>query len=103
MVAKQYILESIKSIVLNIDENSEVVLFGSRARGDFSANSDWDMLILLEKEATEALKRHIRDQIFDLELETDEVISTIIENKADWANYQVTPLFQNIEKEGIAA
>ncbi len=103
MVAKQHILQSVKSILLDIDENSKVVLFGSRARGDYSIDSDWDILILLEKQATEAIKRHIRDQIFDIELETDEIISTIIENKNDWASYEVTPLFQNIEKEGLVA
>lgn len=103
MVTKQHILLSIKFIALAVDEHAKVVLFGSRARGDFREDSDWDVLILLEKPVTETLKRQIRDLVFDLELETDTVISTLIENKADWANYAITPLFQNVEKEGVLA
>ncbi len=103
MITKQHILSPIKSLALAVDEKAEVVLFGSRARGDFREDSDWDVLILLEKPVTEVLKRQIRDQVFDLELETDTVISTLIENKTDWAKYAVTPLFQNVEKEGVLA
>jgi len=101
MVTKQHILSSIKFIALEVDEQAEVVLFGSRARGDFREDSDWDVLILLEKPVNEPLKRRLRDRIFDLELETDTVISTLIENKTDWADYAITPLFQNVAKEGV--
>ena len=101
MVTKQHILSSIKFIALEVDEQAEVVLFGSRARGDFREDSDWDVLILLEKPVNETLKRQLRDRVFDLELETDTVISTLIENKTDWADYAITPLFQNVAKEGV--
>jgi len=76
-------------------------LNSSRARGDFREDSDWDVLILLEKPVNETLKRQLRDRVFDLELETDTVISTLIENKTDWADYAITPLFQNVAKEGV--
>lgn len=68
--------ELIKSQIQRIDKNAEVILFGSRAKGDF--------LILLEKEANEKIKRTIRDVIFEIELKTDEIISSIIKNKIKW-------------------
>lgn len=93
--------ELVKQAVRHWDDGAELVLFGSRARGDWTEESDWDFLILLERENSEALKREIRDRLFEIELETDEVISSLIENKKDWAKHSVTPLFQNIEREGV--
>ena len=33
-----------------VPPHSEVILFGSRARGDARKDSDWDILILLDKD-----------------------------------------------------
>lgn len=38
---------------MEVDPEAEVVLFGSRARGDFHDESDWDDLILVDKEETD--------------------------------------------------
>ncbi len=38
---------------MNVDSEAEVVLFGSRARGDFHDESDWDVLVLVNKEETD--------------------------------------------------
>ena len=94
--------ELIKKEVIKIDKKAQVILFGSRARGDHSEQSDWDFLILLEQEATEKKKREIRDKIFEIELKTNEIISSIIEQKNEWSKFQVTPLFKNIKREGLS-
>jgi len=37
-----------------------------------------------------------------LELETGEIISPLIYSKSDWIlNLSITPLFENIQKEGV--
>jgi len=43
------ILEKVKEIVQATDPEAEVILFGSRARGDAMEDSDWDILILTPK------------------------------------------------------
>jgi len=96
------LLDAVKARVLEIDPDATVILYGSQARGDAHAESDWDFLILLAIEDTEAVKRQIRDALFEVELETDEIISSIIEQKDQWEDFKVTPLYQNIEAEGIA-
>ena len=42
------------------------------------------------------------DEFYELELETDEVISPLIYSKEDWrSNHSITPLYENIKKEGV--
>ena len=42
----------VKDTIEKVDEEAKVILFGSRARGDFRLDSDWDFLILTKKEAS---------------------------------------------------
>jgi hypothetical protein len=46
------------------------------------------------------LKRKIRDDIYDVELEFEEPVSTIILEREKWKTYSYTPLYKNIKDEG---
>jgi|WetSurMetagenome_2_1015567.scaffolds.fasta_scaffold287343_2 uncharacterized protein len=94
-------LNKIKETVRHFDNDAEIMLFGSRARGDFKNTSDWDFLILLNKKVNEKLKDEIRNELFEMELDSNQIISTIIQSKQNWKELNITPLYQNIEKEGI--
>lgn len=93
--------ELVRAEIQNIEENTQVILFGSRARGDNRQDSDWDFLILMDQEVTAALKDEIRERLYEIELETGEVISTIIHQKEEWEERTVTPIHQIIEEEGV--
>lgn len=95
------LISSVKATVRSVDPLARVILFGSRARGDNNKFSDWDFLILVSQEANERLKSQIRDSLIDTELEAEQVISTVIYSQDQWPNYQITPLFQDIVKEGL--
>lgn len=44
------VLDNIKQIAARVlPKGSTLYLYGSRARGDFHENSDWDLLLLLDK------------------------------------------------------
>jgi predicted nucleotidyltransferase len=47
---RQTILAQIKMAVLSVDPAAEAILFVSRARGDSGTESDWDILILVDKD-----------------------------------------------------
>jgi uncharacterized protein len=94
-------LNKINSTIRQFDKNAEIILYGSRARGDFRPDSDWDILILLDTSVDENLKEKIRDGLFEIELETNQVITSIIKSKKRWKNLFITPLHKNIDKEGI--
>jgi len=56
---------------------------------------------LTSKEANAKLKRKIRDEIFDVELEFTQAISTLIFERNQWnTTMSITPLFKNVAEEG---
>ena len=98
---KKNVISKFKYSVLQIDQSAVIILYGSRARGDYRIDSDWDFLILTNLPENKKTKDLFRNKIFDIELELEEPISTIIHNKSIWTEYEVTPLYQIILKEGI--
>lgn len=96
---KNKIIESIRAA----DSKATAYLFGSRARGDFRPESDWDVLILIdENKVTDEIENKFRDKLYNIELETGQIISTFIYPKEYWANTLVySPLFKKVRKEGV--
>ncbi len=79
-----------------------VVLFGSKARGDDTPESDIDLLIL----ADDHLARHRRpvyDALDEVMLAHDVVIQALVEPEHDWLSYhgQPLPLREVLEREGV--
>jgi predicted nucleotidyltransferase len=101
MTSRKEILFKIKQTVSELDPDAKVILFGSRARGDYEKESDWDLLILTSIPDTEENKRILRYHLLDIELETEQAISTLIHHHDNWKNYSITPLYSIIEEEGI--
>ena len=93
----------VKTEISKIDPLAEVILFGSRARGDFRNDSDWDFLILLDRPMDQPLKDLILATIYQIELQTDSVFNALIHTKEDWAMRSITPLYAIIQKEGKRA
>jgi predicted nucleotidyltransferase len=99
----KHITHLIRQNINDLDPKADVILFGSRARGDERADSDWDILILTDYPADLRLERLFRQNLYDLELETGESFSVFVYSKFDWNSKQrITPFYQNVTQEGIA-
>ena len=101
MMKRNKLFNKIKRSLYPIDPGMEIVLYGSRARGDFGNESDWDILILTSVNLSKGKKKRIKDAIFDIELDAEEPISTLIYSKDGWRDLEITPLYQNIKSEGV--
>jgi predicted nucleotidyltransferase len=99
---KQHIINLIRQKVNEIDNTAEVILYGSRARGDEHPDSDWDILILVSTRSDLDYEKVFRHSLYDIELELGEAISTSVYNKNEWkSKYWMTPLYQNVSREGL--
>jgi len=87
------------------DDLRRVVLFGSKARGDFHAESDLDILVVVR--TTKADYRRLWNEMVDMawrvELTFGVVISLIIKDLADYDVMRAHQLLlaRNIERDGV--
>ena len=99
----KHIAQLIRKNINLIDPKAEIILYGSRARGDDRPDSDWDILILTDYPVDLEKERKFRNNLYDLELETGESFSLFIYSKSDWTTKQrITPFYQNVSQEGVA-
>jgi len=103
-ISRSELLKRVKAAVQAFEPEAEIILYGSCARGKARADSDWDFLILLPGPVERMLEMQIKDHLYDVELESDTVLSSIIRSKQEWLSrrYGHIPLHQEIERDGIA-
>ena len=81
----------------------QVVLFGSRARGDFDPDSDVDILVQLSDDDP-SLQSEVRRLGARVSLEYDLLLSIRAVGRSQWermARYR-SPLYRALQAEGIA-
>lgn len=92
----------IRNVLRSIAPDTEVILYGSEARGDAREDSDFDILILTQEKVTPALYEKITNPLFDLLWDEGIDVSPIVYAKSDWENRPIkTPFYFNILNEGI--
>ena len=83
------------------DNLSCVILYGSKARGDATEDSDIDILVVLKKIHNFSLERKkVKEISWRLSYKYDLLLSIIIRSEQEYMRKD-TPLLMNIEKEGI--
>lgn len=102
-MAKNDIISSIKDVAaVSIPAGGKAILYGSRARGDATENSDWDLLILLNKDK---LVQDDYDKVSYpfvlLGCDLGEKINPIMYTKKEWESYNITPFYENVQRDGI--
>lgn len=97
------VLRSIQQKVVSImPKDAKVILFGSRARKDAKADSDWDILVLLNKDKIEEQDHdNYTYPFWELGWQINQMIHPIIYSLKDWNRKKGSPFFNNVEKEGV--
>ena len=83
-IAKKIITEEVKKAGYQVER---IILFGSRAKGDYNENSDYDFFVVLEQGASHKDESNmllkIRRKMAKLKIDNDIIISSSGEIKKD--------------------
>lgn len=97
------IAKRIKDTALAVmPENGKVILFGSRARGNWHEGSDWDLLVLLDKDCiSESDHERYAYPFWELGWDINAMIHPIIYTMKEWNARRGSEFYDNVISEGV--
>jgi predicted nucleotidyltransferase len=97
------LLKSCKKAIRQVVSDADVILYGSRARGDASEYSDYDILVLTDGSADIPVHKKMIESIYPLELDTGAVLTLAVYNRLQWDTplYRAMPFHKNVDREGV--
>ena len=98
------VLDSIRELLAQtLPPYATAMLYGSQARGDAHRGSDWDILIVMDKDKLLPDDYDtITYPLTKLGWELGEEINPIMYTKKEWEANRITPFYHNVEQEAIA-
>jgi len=98
------ILDKFKELLLKRVRLYKMILFGSRARGDYSPSSDMDVVVILEDIYDEEIIDYVSDCAWEASFGKGIVVVPVVFSKDEWENSPESSslLVQAVEKEGLA-
>lgn len=99
---KEHIINKIKELKRLVLPDGKLYLFGSQAKGTANDESDWDLLILINKEYIESsdFERYAYPFV-DLGWELGEYFSPKLYSFSEWRKRIMTPFYKNVISEGV--
>lgn len=103
MTQHSRVIDSIHEVAKkSMPKGGRMLLFGSQARGDFHQDSDWDILILLDKARLDYEDYDIVAYPFvEMGWKMGIAINPLLYTYSDWEKRKFTQLYKNIEQDGI--
>ena len=102
VMTNEQVVQTIRQLAHSVlPKGSSLWLYGSRARGDHHAGSDWDLLILLDKASITAADHDYAYPFRELGWEIGEEISPHIYPREKWDTWTFLPFYKNVERDKI--
>ena len=84
-----------------LPEDAHLLLYGSRARGNYHEDSDWDLLILLNRPQEASDFQNIAYPIMELGFDMGEYFSVQTYSQDEWEAMRFLPYYKNVEQDKI--
>ncbi|MDR1724430.1 MAG: nucleotidyltransferase domain-containing protein [Tannerella sp.] len=99
----EQILENIRQLKRRLAPDGRLILFGSQARGDATPESDWDLLLLIDKDNANLIEDYnTYGYPFDeLGFRFNTPVNTLVYTVKDWEKGKIFPFYKNVMQEGI--
>ena len=83
----------------------EIILFGSKARGEDDPESDIDLLVLTARPVSRAERHGLLAALYPIQLEQEVCLSPLVVAAADWRSgpISVLPIRSEVDEQGVAA
>ncbi len=85
-----------------LPKDASLWLYGSQARGESTPDSDWDLLILLDKERREYgdFERYAAP-LCNCGFDNNEYVIPVIYTRKEWSQMSFMPFAKNVEQDKI--
>ncbi len=85
-----------------LPKGSHLLLYGSRARGDYQPQSDWDLLVLLNRPQKEDSDfASISYPLMELGFDLGQYFSVHTYSQQEWDKMSFLPFYKNVERDKI--
>ena len=101
--ANQVLTAIRETLATHLPKGGRALLYGSQARGDARPDSDWDILIILDKERLEPSDYdEVSYPLTTLGWDLGEQSHPIMYTLKEWLANAITPFYKHVEQEGLS-
>lgn len=97
------IISLIRDTIRASEPTAQIILYGSRARGDAREDSDWDVLVIIDKPRLSLKDRsNIQYPVWDKGMDFGQEINVFPYTRKQWEQAPPSLFKHNVMTEGIA-